>query len=80
MTTAAASSASDEAQRNSSASTAVEPMDQQHTREVAAHEESIVPETQLNLETYQFPAERLRRKQIHEDRTPLVLVACGSFR
>ncbi|PSR97457.1 hypothetical protein BD289DRAFT_362453 [Coniella lustricola] len=40
---------------------------------------SIVPETQLDLETYRFPAHRFRRRQVHEDRTPLVLVACGSF-
>lgn len=41
---------------------------------------NVIPDSQLDPETYQFPSHRLRRRQIHEDRTPLVLVACGSFR
>ncbi|KAI0839832.1 Nucleotidylyl transferase [Hypoxylon sp. FL0890] len=33
----------------------------------------------MTLETYRFPAHRLQRQQRDPDRTPLVLVACGSF-
>lgn len=40
----------------------------------------IVPETQMRPETYQFPSERLRRRQRYEGKEPIVLVACGSFR
>lgn len=40
----------------------------------------IVPESQMRPETYQFPSERLRRRQRYEGKEPIVLVACGSFR
>ncbi|ROW03100.1 hypothetical protein VMCG_05807 [Cytospora schulzeri] len=40
---------------------------------------NIVAESQLSPETYRFPSERLLRRQKHEGKTPLVLVACGSF-
>ncbi|KAJ9155354.1 Nicotinamide-nucleotide adenylyltransferase [Pleurostoma richardsiae] len=35
--------------------------------------------SQVSLDPYQFPADRLRRRQAQEGKTPLVLVACGSF-
>lgn len=40
----------------------------------------VVPESQMRPETYQFPSERLRRRQRYEGKDPIVLVACGSFR
>lgn len=40
----------------------------------------IVPESQMRPETYQFPSDRLRRRQRYEGKDPIVLVACGSFR
>ncbi|KAK3631071.1 Nicotinamide/nicotinic acid mononucleotide adenylyltransferase 1 [Elasticomyces elasticus] len=33
----------------------------------------------LTLDDYQFPTARLRRRITSKDRTPLVLIACGSF-
>jgi nicotinamide mononucleotide adenylyltransferase len=33
----------------------------------------------MTLDQYEFPHNRLRRQIIHADRTPLVLIACGSF-
>lgn len=33
----------------------------------------------MTLENYRFPSHRLLRQQRTPDRTPLVLVACGSF-
>lgn len=33
----------------------------------------------MTLEQYEFPHSRLRRRITHADRTPLVLIACGSF-
>ena len=33
----------------------------------------------MTLEEYEFPAARLRRRIQSSDRTPLVLIACGSF-
>lgn len=40
---------------------------------------NIIPDSQLSPDTYRFPSERLLRRQRHEGKTPLVLVACGSF-
>ncbi|PGH27776.1 nicotinate (nicotinamide) nucleotide adenylyltransferase [Polytolypa hystricis UAMH7299] len=38
------------------------------------------PETsEMTTDTYQFPSDRLQTKQHQPDKTPLVLVACGSF-
>jgi nicotinate (nicotinamide) nucleotide adenylyltransferase len=37
------------------------------------------PASEMTLEQYEFPHNRLRRQIIHADRTPLVLIACGSF-
>lgn len=33
----------------------------------------------MTLDNYSFPTHRLRRQQMDSNRTPLVLVACGSF-
>ena len=33
----------------------------------------------MTLDSYRFPAHRLLRQQTDPNRTPLVLVACGSF-
>lgn len=33
----------------------------------------------MTLDSYRFPAHRLRRQQTDPERIPLVLVACGSF-
>lgn len=33
----------------------------------------------MSPETYRFPAHKLRRRQSQDGKTPLVLVACGSF-
>ncbi|KAL5615085.1 hypothetical protein BROUX41_005144 [Berkeleyomyces rouxiae] len=38
-----------------------------------------IPASQMTLETYQFPAHRLRTRLTEPNKTPLVLVACGSF-
>lgn len=35
--------------------------------------------TNMTLETYQFPADRIRRQLKEPNKTPLILVACGSF-
>lgn len=35
--------------------------------------------SEMTAETYQFPISRLRRRQRDAGRTPIVLVACGSF-
>ncbi|KAI7286024.1 Nucleotidylyl transferase [Hortaea werneckii] len=35
--------------------------------------------SQMSLDTYTFPHSRLRRRLTSPDRTPLVLIACGSF-
>ena len=42
--------------------------------------DQLVADSQMSPETYQFPSQRLRRRQKQEGKTPLVLVACGSFR
>ena len=34
---------------------------------------------EFSLDTYEFPTQRLRRRIQSSDRTPLVLIACGSF-
>ena len=53
---------------------------QQEAQEALASMSNIVAESQLSPESYRFPSERLLRRQKHEGKTPLVLVACGSFR
>lgn len=57
-------------------------LDQDHSQNEEAQDTSlhIVPDSQLNPATYRFPSHRLRRRQMQEDKIPLVLVACGSFR
>lgn len=63
-------------------------MDVDHTPEMSQEQAGaeaslsnvVVPDSQLNPETYRFPSERLRRRQTQADKIPLVLVACGSFR
>nr|POF17852.1 nicotinamide/nicotinic acid mononucleotide adenylyltransferase 2 [Quercus suber] len=40
---------------------------------------SVMADTDMSLETYEFPSSRLRRRITSPDRTPLVLIACGSF-
>ncbi|KUI53079.1 hypothetical protein VP1G_00313 [Cytospora mali] len=52
---------------------------QDEAQEALASNSNIVTDSQLSLETYRFPSERLLRRQRHEGKTPLVLVACGSF-
>lgn len=42
--------------------------------------EQLVADSQMSPETYQFPSQRLVRRQKQAGKTPLVLVACGSFR
>lgn len=37
------------------------------------------PDNAMSLDTYEFPASRLRRRITSSERTPLVLIACGSF-
>ncbi|KAI1074175.1 Nucleotidylyl transferase [Whalleya microplaca] len=37
------------------------------------------PASAMTLDSYRFPAHRLLRQQTSDNRTPLVLVACGSF-
>lgn len=64
-------------------------MDVDHSPEVpqdevealaSASTSNVVPDSQLDPDTYRFPSERLRRRQTQADKIPLVLVACGSFR
>ncbi|KAJ4393424.1 Nicotinamide/nicotinic acid mononucleotide adenylyltransferase 1 [Gnomoniopsis smithogilvyi] len=62
----------------------VDQMDIDHSQQITQPEASsslsnVVPDSQLNPETYRFPSERLRRRQRQADKIPLVLVACGSF-
>ena len=33
----------------------------------------------MTLETYKFPADRLKTKLSNDEKTPIVLVSCGSF-
>ncbi|RMY55548.1 hypothetical protein D0865_04115 [Hortaea werneckii] len=40
---------------------------------------STTDASQMSLDTYTFPHSRLRRRLTSPDRTPLVLIACGSF-
>lgn len=40
---------------------------------------STIDASQMSLDTYTFPHSRLRRRLTSPDRTPLVLIACGSF-
>nr|POE64956.1 nicotinamide/nicotinic acid mononucleotide adenylyltransferase 2 [Quercus suber] len=40
---------------------------------------SVMADNDMTLDTYEFPASRLRRRITSADRTPLVLIACGSF-
>lgn len=75
----------DTPQQQASPSDAGNQMDVDHTQENTPAETSsslsnVVPDSQLNPETYRFPSERLRRRQTQADKIPLVLVACGSFR
>lgn len=52
----------------------------QDAQEATTSLPNIIPDSQLSPDTYRFPSERLLRRQRHEGKTPLVLVACGSFR
>lgn len=52
----------------------------QDAQEATTSLPNIIPDSQLSPDTYQFPSERLLRRQRHEGKAPLVLVACGSFR
>ncbi|KAL1846980.1 Nicotinamide/nicotinic acid mononucleotide adenylyltransferase 1 [Diaporthe australafricana] len=51
----------------------------QDAQEATTSLPNIVPDSQLSPETYRFPSERLLRRQRHPGKTPIVLVACGSF-
>jgi nicotinamide mononucleotide adenylyltransferase len=44
-----------------------------------ANSENITPSTNNMEETYTFPDYRLRREMKDSSKTPLLLVACGSF-
>ncbi|EON99851.1 putative nicotinamide mononucleotide adenylyl transferase protein [Phaeoacremonium minimum UCRPA7] len=58
------------------------PIDQnpQHEQDQAqSAPEQLVADSQMSPETYQFPSQRLVRRQKQAGKTPLVLVACGSF-
>lgn len=35
--------------------------------------------SEMTLDNYQFPTQKLQRRQTQPDKIPLVLVACGSF-
>lgn len=52
----------------------------QDAQEATTSLPNIIPDSQLSPDTYRFPSERLLRRQRHEGKAPLVLVACGSFR
>lgn len=52
----------------------------QDAQEATTSLPNIIPDSQLSPDTYRFPSERLLRRQRQEGKTPLVLVACGSFR
>lgn len=52
----------------------------QDAQEATTSLPNIIPDSQLSPDTYRFPSERLLRRQRHQGKTPLVLVACGSFR
>lgn len=72
-------------QQQTPPSEAVDQMDVDHSQgtlqeAASASLSNVVPDSQLNPETYRFPSERLRRRQTQADKIPLVLVACGSFR
>lgn len=72
-------------QQPAPSSPAADQMDLDHSHHNPQEEGSsslsnVVPDSQLDPDTYRFPSERLRRRQTQADKTPLVLVACGSFR